>query len=822
MTKKSWGRFVLVFGGLWSALGAFALAGSCGGKAETPPAVSSGLPVQRVVLYRNGVGYFERAGQVAGDEVKFAVRKSQVADFLASLTVVARDGKPVEFVSFPIEREKKKPKDETPPPAACWPGCGYPPGACVPPAPRAEPEDETEDDEDTLDVVVRLQGGARTHDVLISYVVESPIWRPTYRIVVDEKAGKALLQGWAVVQNTSGEDWKDVALTVTEGAPLTFRADLANPFVPERPLVTDRGEVVQAAVSASVSVSEETRRMLALAQDADRNAAPAEPADVLAAATTEDESGSFGLADVGTIGHTYGTGDGVGFGRGGGGLGRGEAAGPGVPAARAPDVRLGESSTYGGLSKEVIRRIVRQHAGRIRHCYESALRGSPSLGGRLSVRWTIGADGNVQSASVVDNATGNDAVGQCVAAVVQRMVFPQADGLTAVVYPFMLQTAGGGEAAGAEQPAAPPPPPAGLTATGAQASLALLALGSQEGGITTYRSTAPVTIREDSSTLVAIFNQRVDASDTLLYRPDAGVPASSRHPFRVVRFTNQAGVTLERGPVAIFAAESFLGQGVLQPLPAGATTSIPYALERGVTVSVEPGFGVEEARLVKVSRGTLTVQRFSVRKTKYVVQNLSGRAGKLYLQHTRVSGWELKTLPPGAEEVDAATVIVPLELPAQGKAELEIAERTPLEQQVGILSDVGRDAVQLYLAGAAVDEAAGPALRRALELRERIGAIEADISRFSDERDEVTQAMSEVQGNLYAIDGIRRAGALRERLTRRLSDLEQRYAELQTKVIDLTAQRGELTVELDEVLRDVTLEVPPPGGAEPVEGPARP
>jgi hypothetical protein len=62
MTKKSWGRFVLVFGGLWSALGAFALAGSCGGKAETPPAVSSGLPVQRVVLYRNGVGYFERAG----------------------------------------------------------------------------------------------------------------------------------------------------------------------------------------------------------------------------------------------------------------------------------------------------------------------------------------------------------------------------------------------------------------------------------------------------------------------------------------------------------------------------------------------------------------------------------------------------------------------------------------------------------------------------------------------------------------------------------------------------------------------------------------
>ena len=111
------------------------------------------------------------------------------------------------------------------------------------------------------------------HDVIIAYVVESPIWRPTYRIVMDEAGKKALLQGWAVVQNLSGEDWEDVRLTVTEGAPLTFRADLENPYIPIRPTVTDRGEVVQAAVSSSISVSEETRREMERQQ--------------LAAATTE-------------------------------------------------------------------------------------------------------------------------------------------------------------------------------------------------------------------------------------------------------------------------------------------------------------------------------------------------------------------------------------------------------------------------------------------------------------------------------------------------------------------------------------------------------
>ena len=56
---------------------------------------------------------------------------------------------------------------------------------------------------------------------------------------------------------------------------------------------------------------------------------------------------------------------------------------------------------------------------------------------------------------------------------------------------------------------------------------------------------------------------------------------------------------------------------------------------------------------------------------------------------------------------------------------------------------------------------------------------------------------------------IARAAELRTRLTTRLSDLEKRYAELQTKVIDLTAQRGELAVELSEALREVTLRTAP-------------
>jgi outer membrane biosynthesis protein TonB len=155
----------------------------------------------------------------------------------------------------------------------------------------------------------------------------------------------------------------------------------------------------------------------------------------------------FGLGDVGQMGHGYGTGDGVGFGRGGGRMGRGRSGdrfGPDLSGrtGRAPDLRLGEATTFGGLSKEVIRRIVQQNRGRIRHCYEAALRTSPELNGRVTVKFVIAPQGNVQSADPVGNTTGDDALGQCITAVVKRMSFPQADGVTACTYPFMLQMVG--------------------------------------------------------------------------------------------------------------------------------------------------------------------------------------------------------------------------------------------------------------------------------------------------------------------------------------------------------------------------------------------
>jgi hypothetical protein len=84
-------------------------------------------------------------------------------------------------------------------------------------------------------VSLHLTGeGKRT--VKIGYVLENPIWKTSYRLMLD-KGNKATLQGFALVENTTEEDWKDVRLVLVAGRPISFQMDMYQPLFLPRPTV---------------------------------------------------------------------------------------------------------------------------------------------------------------------------------------------------------------------------------------------------------------------------------------------------------------------------------------------------------------------------------------------------------------------------------------------------------------------------------------------------------------------------------------------------------------------------------------------------------
>lgn len=78
--------------------------------------------------------------------------------------------------------------------------------------------------------------GQGKRPVEVSYIQETPIWKTSYRLVLSEK-DPPLLQGWAIVENTTEEDWKNVQLTLVSGRPISFVMNLYEPLYVPRPLV---------------------------------------------------------------------------------------------------------------------------------------------------------------------------------------------------------------------------------------------------------------------------------------------------------------------------------------------------------------------------------------------------------------------------------------------------------------------------------------------------------------------------------------------------------------------------------------------------------
>ena len=87
--------------------------------------------------------------------------------------------------------------------------------------------------------------GKRT--IRLSYTLEAPVWKATYRILLGEEGKPPMIQGWAVVDNTQDEDWENVQLSLIAGLPVSFVHDLYTPRYIKRPVVAGEGDDRRAA-----------------------------------------------------------------------------------------------------------------------------------------------------------------------------------------------------------------------------------------------------------------------------------------------------------------------------------------------------------------------------------------------------------------------------------------------------------------------------------------------------------------------------------------------------------------------------------------------
>lgn len=725
------------------------------------------LRLREVVLYQSGIAYAERSGVASPEGVRLRVAAHELDDVLTTLTVVDRG-------------EGQGSEGEGPAPAVVLPAG---------------------DGEGARELVVRLGGEAR--DVSVSYAVPTSAWRPSYRLVLPDERGsdEALLQAWAVVDNTSAEDWQDVELTLATASPLSFAVDLRTPRLVARPNVTGH---VPPPVALGVVRGETSRRL----DDGDGVAA----GDDLCPDVPEDLDG---FEDGDGCPEPDNDADGV---------------------LDVDDLCPDEGETFNGVGDEdgcpdrgrvVISDARIQILERLYFEAQSAVLGERTGPVLDAIASTLGAHANIRDVEIEGHADTRESQAwslsaERAAAVRAALVGRGVEASRLTIRAFGASrplTVSATESPVAENRrsefriAAPEPDestsvasrPRGVRAEGLRRALRRTPPPQLASGGTRYTVGRQVSIPAGTSALVAILNQRLAGEDILLFRPDANSPASREHPFRAGRLANESDQDLVPGPIALFAHGEFVGQGLLSRLHAGERAFVPYAVDESSRVAVDVATDEEPARVLSMQGGVLVLENTRTRRTRYRIEVGQRAPGRIFVRHERAPDYEPRDLPPGTERSEDA-LLLPIPIEGGHQSVLEVEERRPVTSHVDLAQDLATD-VRRYLEGDALPEAVADSLRRLLDDRDALRQVQQESRLLRRQLTETAQRNGELRLDVQALDGSGAAVAsTRRRLTRHLETSVAHAEELGAQLATLRAQQLEATAHLRDAARQFVIE----------------
>lgn len=338
-----------------------------------------------------------------------------------------------------------------------------------------------------------------------------------------------------------------------------------------------------------------------------------------------------------------------------------------------------------------------------------------------------------------------------------------------------------------------------------------LAAIAMEGGVTRYDLPMLLNIPDKSATMVLLASRQVPGEAIFLFAPDGGVSDSMTHPFRVARFTNKTGGVIEKGPIAVFELGNFLGQGMVDPLPDGATATVPFALERAIAIELERKFDETGERIAKIENGELSIERDAVTQTKYRIRNGGDHAAKLLVKHPRQSGTRLFQPPKDTEDnVGTGSALVPTKIDARSTGELVVDERQTNRRREDWFTPVADNAVKAYLQDPRADASIAAKLSAAWGYRTQILSLRDARQKLAQEQVDLQHQTEETRRNLRAIEKNKTADALRAKLTQRLGEMAARLDEITKHVVETDSKLAELGVRFKEGVREIKVAEPLP------------
>jgi len=782
---------------------------TCCGLVLSPVLKSQELPIKRVVLYKNGVGYFEHVGSVRDNEdVTISFTSPQLNDVLKSLTVLDLNGGRITGVAYGSAASVDRQLGDLRIPMSeksslteflealrgarleIRSGTSVISGRLLSVERKTRIAGGTTLEVDYVSLVtdggelrtteltpsfsVRLldrglagqvghfldlvssrrepdlrrivvsTAGSGERSLYVSYISEVPVWKTTYRIVLGSKAGQSpLLQGWAIVDNTVGEDWDKVALSLVAGAPHSFIQNLSQPYYARRPVVPLPEAANISPQTYQATLIPGSARLSGVVTDESGAAVPN------ASVTAYDNNGA--IADQTTT-NTAGL------------------------------------YEFASLPDGVLRLRIESRGFRSREIAGVAT--SANRATRQDAQLNIGSTAETvtvqASASQINTETSSISNSRTIGA---GKALGSGSGL------------GGSARRGVSGALASPAAVSTVPVDSARASAQAAALAQELGDLFEYKLKEPVTIQKNRSALVPIVQSSIQAEKISIWNEQAGLP----RPQRALWLTNTSGLTLDGGSFTVLENETFAGEGIVEPIRPGEKRLVSYATDLALNASSRNGSEQQRVARVRVSHGVMTHESEVREKKTYTFRNEDTSGRTVVVEHPVRPGYELRGDVRPTEST-ADWMRFRLQIEPKQTASLVVEEGWPIHTEY-MLSNITSAQVALFVTQRSINPAIEEALRRVLAQKKVIDDLDAMKNIREGEMEKIFDDQQRLRENIKALKGTPEEKALLERYTRQLNQQESRLEVLRKESEQFEEQSDSAKEALDKMIQELSFDV---------------
>jgi hypothetical protein len=628
-------------------------------------------------------------------------------------------------------------------------------------------------------------------------VTESPSWKPSYRVVVGGK-GKVMLEGWAIVDNTSGEDWKGVKVGVGSSSALAFKFDLwsvrqvqretlaseeqfavapptgISPYGGAGPAGTSGGEAILTELRDDEirlpdgHPDNPTTKSVAMANK------PAEP----------QEEADYGGA-------------------------MGDSPSPAPPMA-AESLSVTGSSGGGGGRYVKSRPVKKSKAPRKEPAKPTTVTQSTPMPqpranvavGDTKVKSVTSQLVNSNKTIIIEgyadaNVSGADMRANDRANLVRNQLIDQG------VAPARIKVVPKVGPGNAERVRLVAQAPSGEDQARAAANKKGMDMDAQPVGESHFANPMPMTVERGSSAMVSMVKQETDGEVVYLYAPDSE-RGNQNFAFRAVRFKNPTTSTLETGPITVYGEEKFIGEGLTESIPPKASAVVPYALDRQIVVERNLGEENKLSKLVTLQRGVLTAEVQHIRRQKMKITNRMNDFAKVYIRHNVNKGWTLMDAPPAFERIGESHLFEVHLKPNETK-DVEISEATPVERTLDLNADVTLEMMKIYVEAPEGSKEIKDSLRKVLALHKKLVDLTNETKSINRRLNDYRARMDELHMQIVTLQAVKTGGQLMTHLKEKMKDISERVQKSTIAMVD-TEEKIMLTrVEFQDSIAELTL-----------------